>query len=168
MIALSEEIKAKLKTLVTERTGLYFKDYSLQDFESAIRKRMRVTKRRQQWLKKILIIDDSPTALETISAALEGEGAEIITALTATEGMGLAVSGAPDLIIIDTLLPDMDGFETCRNIRKSSQNMRLKILMITGSVDAIDAVRARKSGADDYCVKTRDLKPMLETVKKLL
>jgi DNA-binding response OmpR family regulator len=118
--------------------------------------------------KKILVIDDSPTFAATLQAALKEEGFDLLIALTGEEGIGLASREKPDLVVIDTLLPGLNGFDTCSRIRKASNNTALKILMITGSVDAIDAVRARKSGADDYAVKTKDIKLMVDLAKKIL
>jgi DNA-binding response OmpR family regulator len=118
--------------------------------------------------KKILLIDDSPTFVVALQAALKEEGFELLAALTGEEGIRLASAEKPDLVIIDTLLPGINGFDVCVKIRKASSNPGLKILMITGSMDAIDAVKARKSGADDYAVKTKDIKLMVDAVKKLL
>jgi len=118
--------------------------------------------------KKILLIDDSPTFIVTLQAALKDEGFDLVTAVTGEEGVKLAASDKPDLAIIDTLLPGINGFDTCAKIRKASTDPNLKILIITGSVDAIDAVKARKSGTDDYRVKTKDIKLILDSVKKLL
>ncbi|MCX5700519.1 MAG: response regulator [Candidatus Omnitrophica bacterium] len=118
--------------------------------------------------KKILIVDDSPTFLATLQAALKDEDFNLVTAVNGEEGAKLAISEKPDLAIIDTLLPGINGFDTCSKIRKVSTNANLKILIITGSVDAIDAVKARKSGADDYCVKTKDIKLIIDSAKKLL
>jgi len=117
--------------------------------------------------KKILIIDDSATFNATLQAALKNESFELVTAFTGEEGVKLAATEKPDLAIIDTLLPGINGFDTCAKIRSSS-DPNLKILVITGSVDAIDTARARKSGADDFCVKTKDINLIVVSAKKLL
>jgi DNA-binding response OmpR family regulator len=116
--------------------------------------------------KKILVIEDSPTALSLITTILENEGYKTIGAKTGQEGVEKVVLEKPDLIIIDTLLPDVDGFEVCRQIRQNQATEFPKIIIMTGVVDAIDAVKARKSGADDYCVKTQDLSCLIECVKR--
>ena len=119
--------------------------------------------------KKILIIDDNEQDRKIMKRFLNRAGYEhILMAETGEEGVKAAESRKPDLVIIDTLLPGIDGFEACRRIRETHGPATPKIVMITGSVDAVDAVKARTVGTDDYCVKTRDYAPLIEAVAKLL
>ena len=74
--------------------------------------------------------------------------------------------GKPQLVLLDLILPGIDGFEVCRQIREKLKE-GTKIIVMTGSIDAVDAVKARKFGADDYCVKTSDASTFIEAVKKL-
>ncbi len=117
--------------------------------------------------KKILIIEDSPTVLNMLKSVFEGEGYEIVTALTGEEGLEKQQDQTPDLIILDTVLPGIDGFEVCKKIREDKDSEALKIIIMTGNVDAIDAMKALEVGADDYCAKTTDFSPIVEAVKKL-
>jgi DNA-binding response OmpR family regulator len=118
---------------------------------------------------KILIIDDSEQDRKIIKRFLNKAGYEdILTAETGEEGIGKALSERPDLIILDTMLPGSSGFEICRLIRESQGSNNPKIIIVTGTIDAVDAVKARKMGASDYCVKTSDCAPLIETVKSLL
>lgn len=118
--------------------------------------------------KKILIIDDSPTVLEILTSLFKQAGYEAISSDKAQEGPKKAEVEKPDLVIVDTVMPEIDGFEVCRRIREKNDTTKIKIIMMTGSVDAIDAVRARRMGADDYVVKTQDFALLLEAVKKLI
>lgn len=118
--------------------------------------------------KKILVVEDSPTALSILKNALEGEGYLVITAETGEEGVKKANSERPDLVLTDTQLPGIDGFEVCRQIKESPGSVDPKVIVMTGAIDAVDAVKAKESGADDYAVKTSDLSPLIETVKKLI
>lgn len=118
--------------------------------------------------KKILVVEDSPTALSMLKNALECEGYQVITSETGEEGVKKATSERPDLVITDTLLPGIDGFEVCRRIKKRPGSVDPKVIVMTGAIDAVDAVKAKESGADDYTVKTSDLSPLIETVKKLI
>lgn len=118
--------------------------------------------------KKILVVEDSPTISNILKAALEQEGYLVITAETGEEGVKKAILEKPDLVIIDTLLPGIDGFEVCCQIRESLGSVNPKIVVTTSTIDAVDAVKARESGADDYTVKTSDLSPLIETVKKII
>ncbi len=116
-------------------------------------------------LKKILIIDDEPNILITLKDRLEFEGYEVITAIDGTSGLKQADEGIPDLIILDTMLPDMDGHQVCRTI-KTVKKLNIPVIMVTSKIDALDAVRARKSGTDDFTVKTADYGVLLDAVKR--
>ena len=118
--------------------------------------------------KKLLIIDDSEQDRKIMRRFLNKAGFDdIVMAETGETGVEKAASEKPDIIILDTLLPGINGFETCRRIRQASGEGTPKIIIMTGNVDAIDAVEARKAGADDYCVKTSDYAPMVEAAKNL-
>jgi len=118
--------------------------------------------------KKILIIDDNDQDRKIIKRFLSKAGYdEIFIVETGEDGLKKAESEKPELVIIDTILPGIDGFEVCRQIRETQSPSYPKIIIITGSIDAVDAVKARKSGADDYCAKTSDCSSLLEAVKQL-
>lgn len=119
--------------------------------------------------KRILIIDDSEQDKKLMKRFLNKAGHEdILFADNGEEGAEKVKQEKPILVIVDTVLPGIDGFETCRRIREIKGASAPKIIMITGSVDAVDAGRARTSGADDYVVKTSDCLPLLEAVKKII
>ena len=118
--------------------------------------------------KRVLIIDDNEQDRKIIERFLKRAGySDVATAETGEEGVSRAESEKPDLVVIDTMLPGIDGFAACRQIRERLGSDTPKIIVMTGSVDAIDAVKARKMGADDYCVKTSDGTPLLEAVNNL-
>lgn len=117
--------------------------------------------------QKILIIEGSPTACGIIKDILEGEGYEVFVAENGEDGVKRAEQEKPDLVIADTLLPGIDGFEACRQIREIQGSTTPKIIVMTGSVDAVDAVKARKAGADDYCVKTNNFSHLIEAIENL-
>ena len=119
--------------------------------------------------KKILIVDDNEQDWMIIKRYLGKAGYEkIVIAQTGEDGVKQAEAERPTLIILDTMLPGIDGFEVCRKIRKLKFTSAPKIVMVTGAIDAVDAVKARKAGADDYCAKTSDAAPILTAVKNLL
>lgn len=119
--------------------------------------------------KKILIIDDNEQDRMIIKRCLNKAGYdEILIAETGEEGVEKAGSEKPDLVLVDTMLPLIDGFEVCRQIRETHSPAAPKIIIMTGSVDAVDAVKAKKMGADDYCVKTANFVYLMNTVKKLI
>ncbi len=119
--------------------------------------------------KKILVIDDNKQDRMIMKIFLAKAGYEDVSlAESGEEGLEKAISEKPDLVIMDTLLPGMDGFEACRRIKESLAAAAPKIIIMTGTVDAVDAVKAKKMGADDYCVKTADGVSLVEAVKSLL
>ena len=119
--------------------------------------------------KKILLIDDSPQDRKIIARFLNKDGyQDVETAETGEEGVDKAGKINPDLVITDTVMPGINGFEVCQKIRNAHGPDRPKIIVITGQIDAVDAVKAKKVGADDYCAKTSDFAPLMEAVKKLI
>ena len=79
----------------------------------------------------------------------------------------MAKSRHPDLIILDTVLPDTIGFEVCKKIREQENDLKAIIIMQTGSIDNVDALRAKEAGVNEYCVKTSDCIPLLEAIEKV-
>ena len=119
--------------------------------------------------KKILIIDDTDSDRKIVKRFLNKAGYDnVVTAETGEQGAALAASEGPDLVIIDTMMPGIDGFETCRQIREKHGREMPKIIVTTGAIDAVDAIKARKAGADDYCVKTSDAAQFIAAVKNLI
>jgi len=119
--------------------------------------------------KKILIVDDSRQDRKIIQRFLHKAGyAELALAETGEEGVLKAETEVPDLVITDTKLPGIDGFEVCRQIKEKALSHHPKIIMMTGAIDAVDAVKARKLGADDYCAKTSDYATLIDAVGQIL
>lgn len=102
---------------------------------------------------RFLVVDDEADVVEVVSVTLKmqwGEEAKVLAAYTGEEAMALVQSEQPDLIILDVALPDIDGFEVCRQIREFSD---VPILMLTAKDDEMDKVRGLELGADDYITK---------------
>jgi DNA-binding response OmpR family regulator len=119
--------------------------------------------------KKILIIDDTDADRKIIKRFLNRAGYDnIVIAENGEQGVAMASSEKPDLVITDTMMPGIDGFETCRQIRAEHDEDQTKIIITTGAIDAVDAVKARKAGASDYCVKTSDPTQLITAVKNLI
>lgn len=114
---------------------------------------------------KILIVEDEPTLLEALKYNLEHEGYEILTAADGLRAVELAHSEAPDLILLDIMLPGLDGFEVCRILRK---NMTVPILILTAKEEEIDKVLGLELGADDYMTKPFSMRELKARVKAVL
>jgi DNA-binding response OmpR family regulator len=119
--------------------------------------------------KKILIIEDSAASAEMIARELEKiNGYEVSIANTGQEGIDAALKEKFDLIIIDIVLPDINGLTACKIIKEKLGAKSPKIITETGVIDAADAVAARKAGADDFCVKTSDMSQIIEAARRLI
>jgi DNA-binding response OmpR family regulator len=116
--------------------------------------------------KRILIIDDEPLIIESVSYNLKQEGYEVITAMDGETGLQLALSEDIDLILLDLMLPGINGIEICRDIRKTSE---VPIIMLTAKEGEIDRILGLELGADDYVTKPfsmRELQARIKTVLK--
>ena len=119
--------------------------------------------------KKILVVDDNRGDQVLIKETLLGAGVEceIIAADTGEEGIEKVKTENPDIVVLDTRLPKMDGFETCKKIKEIEQG-KIKVIVMTGVIDAVDAVKAREANADDYSVKTSDCKSLIDVIKRFI
>jgi DNA-binding response OmpR family regulator len=116
-------------------------------------------------VKKILLVDDEPTLVATLKYNLEREGYRVVTAADGEAGLSAARANRPDLILLDLLLPAMDGLEVCRILRRE---MTTPILMLTAKTDEIDKVVGLELGADDYVTKPFSMRELLARVRALL
>lgn len=114
---------------------------------------------------RILLIDDDPVLAEMVKSYLGGAGFDMTVAPTGTKGLDLHKRGAYDAIILDLMLPDMDGLDICRKLRVDSQT---PVLMLTARGDAMDRVVGLEIGADDYLPKPFEPRELLARVKALL
>ena len=102
---------------------------------------------------KILAVDDSPISLKLLTSTLTQAGYEPIPATNGTEALKLADEVHPDLVILDVMMPDMDGYEVCRRLRRNRNTARLPIMMLTAQDSLEEKVKGFDAGADDYMIK---------------
>ncbi|NUM46730.1 MAG: response regulator transcription factor [Anaerolineales bacterium] len=114
---------------------------------------------------KILIVEDEPALLDTLEYNLSRQGYHAVTACDGQTAVSLARSIQPDLIVLDIMLPQLDGFEVCRILR---QEMNVPILMLTARDAEIDRVVGLEIGADDYLTKPFSMREFLARVKAQL
>ncbi len=115
--------------------------------------------------EKILVVDDEISLQETLAYNLKKQGYEVQTTGDGTEALELAREMEPDLIILDVMLPGLDGFEVCRILRRE---MSTPVLMLTARDDEIDRVVGLEVGADDYLAKPFSMRELLARVKAML
>ena len=118
--------------------------------------------------KKILIIEDDPAISRLVDYSLKHEGYEVVAATNGLEGIRKAQYEAPDLVILDVMLPGMDGFEICHRLRAESETSQLPILMFSAKAQEIDKDTGLKVGADDYLPKPAAPAEIVSRVEKLL
>ena len=116
-------------------------------------------------IEKILVVDDEVSLQETLTYKLEKEGYQVEVAGDGLTALELARSTKPDLVILDVMLPGMDGFEVCLTLR---QETNIPVLMLTARDDEIDRVVGLEVGADDYLPKPFSMRELIARVKALL
>jgi DNA-binding response OmpR family regulator len=116
-------------------------------------------------VKKILVVDDEPTLVATVKYNLEREGYQVVTAADGESGVAVARAERPDLVVLDLMLPGLDGFEVCRILRRE---MTAPILMLTAKTGEVDKVVGLELGADDYVTKPFSMRELLARVRALL
>ncbi|MCL0053289.1 response regulator transcription factor [Dehalococcoidales bacterium] len=116
-------------------------------------------------MAKVLIIEDDRTLLDVLRYNLSKEGYHVVTAIDGVQGLEVARSDHPDLIILDIMLPEISGFEVCRILRKE---FTIPILMLTAKGEEIDRVVGLELGADDYITKPFSLRELLARVRAML
>ena len=104
-------------------------------------------------VEKVLVIDDEETTVQLLAILLERNGYEVIKAYRAEDGLRKAYRTHPDLVLLDIMMPDMDGWEVCRRLRELSD---VPIVFLTARSEIRDVVRGLEAGADDYIIKPYD------------
>ena len=116
-------------------------------------------------MKKVLVVDDEPTLVATLKYNLEREGYTVLTAVDGESALSTARSEHPDLVLLDVMLPGLDGFEVCRILRRESG---APILMLTAKGDEVDMVVGLELGADDYVTKPFSMREVIARARALL
>jgi DNA-binding response OmpR family regulator len=116
--------------------------------------------------KRILIIEDEADLIKGLKLNLSDEGFDVDWAVNGAEGLHKALIETPDLIILDIMLPEMDGLEVCRELRK--KNIGIPIIMLTAKGEEIDKVVGLEIGADDYITKPFSIRELLARIKAQL
>lgn len=112
--------------------------------------------------KKILIVEDEKSISDIIKFNLEKEGYETLTAYDGEEGLSMALGDKPDLVLLDVMLPKMDGFAVCKKIRETSL---VPVIMVTAKEEEIDKVLGLELGADDYITKPFSMRELMARIK---
>ena len=117
---------------------------------------------------RILIVDDNPTNVKVLQTRLAAEGYEIVTAADGEEGLAAARQHTPDLILLDVMMPKLDGFEVCRRLRADAAFPFTPIIMVTAMADSKDVVAGLEAGGDEYLTKPVDHAALAARVRSML
>jgi DNA-binding response OmpR family regulator len=118
--------------------------------------------------KKVLIVDDEKDIVETLKFILESEGLECLVAYDGEEALNLAKSTSPDLIVLDVMLPKINGYKVCRLLKFDSKYKHIPILMVTARTQEEDKIIGEETGADEYVTKPFDIETLTHLVKSYL
>jgi adenylate cyclase len=116
---------------------------------------------------KILVVDDVPENVRLLEAVLVPRGYEVVSATSGTEALGLVDKEEPDLILLDVVMPEMDGYAVCRSLRENEDTAVLPVIMVTSSIGP-EKTKAIEAGADDFIPKPFNHDELLTRVKSLL
>jgi DNA-binding response OmpR family regulator len=114
---------------------------------------------------KILIVDDEADLVETIRFSLELEGYNVLVATNGEEGLNVARQEKPDLILLDLMLPKLDGYKVCRLLKFDERYKSIPILMLTAKTQEKDKILGKETGANEYITKPFDMDELMAKIK---
>ena len=116
----------------------------------------------------VLVVDDSPTVRKIVQLTLQRENMRVITASDGLSALAAVADADPDVILLDIMLPRMDGYNICRIIRDKLEFRHIPIIMLSGKDGLFDKVRGRLAGSSEYLTKPFDSVELVQSVKKHL
>ncbi len=117
---------------------------------------------------KILVVDDEPNIVQTLQDRLEMNEYNVVTATNGKEGLDTALAEKPDIILLDVIMPIMDGHEMLEALRKEQDGRDIAVIMLTARSQMQDIARANACGIEDYIVKPFDLSELLEKIESIV
>ena len=118
--------------------------------------------------KKILVVDDEVDLVETVRFPLEMKGFDVLVSYNGEDALSQARKEKPDLIILDLMLPKLDGYKVCRLLKFDERYKHIPILMLTAKTQEKDKILGKETGADEYITKPFEMDDLMEKVKKYL
>lgn len=119
-------------------------------------------------MAKILVVDDSPTMLNGTTKILKSANHEVIQAASGEEGIAKAKSDQPDIILMDVVMPSLNGFQATRAITAAEETKHIPVIMLTTKDQETDKLWATRQGASDYVIKPPDGQELLSKINRLL
>jgi DNA-binding response OmpR family regulator len=125
-------------------------------------------KEKQQVKKRVLICDDEPYILESVGYVVRSAGYECLTAEDGASALRLAIKKKPDLIILDIMLPQMTGFEVCRELKSRSDTREIHVMILSARGQEIDTAHGMQSGANEYITKPFSPRKLRKRMEEIL
>ena len=119
-------------------------------------------------MSRVLVVDDHPMTLELLSARLEAMGLEVDLATTGKAALQRVAVNQPDLILLDVMMPEMDGFEVTRRLKSDPATAGVKVVLLTALGSSEDEIAGRSAGADGYLRKPFQKQELRELVERML
>jgi two-component system phosphate regulon response regulator PhoB len=119
-------------------------------------------------MAKVLVVDDEPDILQMLMQQLRASGMEVVGAGTAREALQIARTEGPDLVLLDLMLPDLDGLEVCKRLRRDPITERIPVIMVSARGSEMDRVLGFELGADDYIIKPFSPRELVLRVRRSL
>ena len=119
-------------------------------------------------MARILIVDDSPTETFRFREILTKHGYEVLEATNGADGVTMAQAELPDLVLMDVVMPGMNGFQATRQISKGKDTQHIPVVIVSTKDQATDRVRGKRQGACDYLTKPIDEQQLIDVIKQLL
>ena len=117
---------------------------------------------------RILLVDDEPDIVETVSFMLQSRNYQVSIASGGQEGLEKAKNEHPDLLLLDIMMPDLDGYDVCMKLKADEDTKDIPIIMLTAKGESEAVLKSHSLGADDYVVKPFSLPTLLSKLKKFL
>ena len=118
--------------------------------------------------RRILVVDDDPDIVETVEFFFSSSDYQVFMAKNGKEALEQVETKKPDLVLLDMMMPEMDGLEACRRLKGNPKTNHLPIIMLTAQGKKQDVVNALKAGANDYVIKPFNLQDLFERIEKIL
>ena len=118
--------------------------------------------------KKILIADDEPDIVTVLKCELESEGYQVITSIDGKDALAKVLAEQPDLVILDVMMPKMNGWEVCKNLKTDEKLKIIPVIMLTAKTQQVDALMSFECGANEYLTKPFDFDEVSGIIKKLI
>lgn len=118
--------------------------------------------------KRVLLVDDEKDLVETMEMALEAQGFEVISAFDGEEGLAKALHEKPDVVILDLMMPKMNGYQVCWEIKNREETKALKVIMLTAKTQESDKFWGFETGADEYVTKPFEMSELVKKISKFV